>query len=70
MKLDIQTGFAKGKQALKECGGKFMGISIIGCGHEMPKFAASNELLEEVVDTSNEWIVKRTGIKARRGIEY
>ncbi len=43
-----------------------MGISIIGCGHEMPKFTATNEYLEKIVDTSDEWIVKRTGMKERR----
>ena len=43
-----------------------MGISIIGCGHKMPKFAATNKHLEDVVDTSDEWIQKRTGIKERR----
>ncbi|MCK5129015.1 MAG: beta-ketoacyl-ACP synthase 3 [Clostridiales bacterium] len=43
-----------------------MGISIIGCGHKMPKFVATNKHLEEIVDTSNEWIIKRTGIKQRR----
>jgi len=43
-----------------------MGVSIIGCAHEMPKFTATNAHLEKVVDTSNEWIVKRTGINERR----
>ena len=43
-----------------------MGISIIGCGHKMPEFIATNEHLEKIVDTSNEWIVKRTGIGHRR----
>lgn len=43
-----------------------MGISIIGCGHAMPKFVATNKHLEKVVDTSDEWIIKRTGIKERR----
>ena len=43
-----------------------MGISIIGCGYEVPKFVATNKDLEKVVDTSDEWIVKRTGIKERR----
>ena len=43
-----------------------MGVSIIGCAHEMPSFAATNAHLEKVVDTSDEWIVKRTGISERR----
>lgn len=43
-----------------------MGISIVGTGHAVPKFVATNKHLEEIVDTSDEWIVKRTGIKERR----
>jgi 3-oxoacyl-[acyl-carrier-protein] synthase-3 len=43
-----------------------MGIGIIGCAHKMPHFTATNAHLEKIVDTSDEWIVKRTGIKERR----
>ena len=43
-----------------------MGVNIIGCAHEMPGFMATNAHLEKVVDTSDEWIVKRTGISQRR----
>ena len=45
-----------------------MGICLIGCGHEMPKFTVTNAHLEKVVDTSDEWIIKRTGISERRVI--
>ena len=43
-----------------------MGINIIGCAHKVPHFTATNAHLEKIVDTSDEWIVKRTGIKERR----
>ena len=43
-----------------------MGVNIVGCAHEMPEFTATNAHLEQIVDTSDEWIVKRTGINERR----
>ena len=43
-----------------------MGVNIIGCAHEMPHHVVTNQDLEKVVETSNEWIVKRTGINERR----
>lgn len=39
---------------------------IIGCGSFLPKKVLSNEDLENMVETSDEWIVTRTGIKERR----
>jgi 3-oxoacyl-[acyl-carrier-protein] synthase-3 len=39
---------------------------IIGTGSYLPKKVLSNEDLEKMVDTSDEWIVTRTGIKERR----
>lgn len=38
---------------------------IAGCGSYLPKRAVSNEELAEMVDTSDEWIVTRTGIRQR-----
>ena len=32
----------------------------------MPDFVLSNSLLEQMVDTTDEWITTRTGIKERR----
>ncbi len=40
--------------------------SIIGTGSYMPKRILSNEELSTMVDTSDEWITTRTGIKERR----
>lgn len=41
------------------------GIAIIGSGSATPKVALSNHQLSEMVNTSDEWISSRTGIKAR-----
>lgn len=40
--------------------------SIIGTGSYLPKRILTNEDLEKMVDTSDEWIVSRTGMKERR----
>lgn len=39
---------------------------IIGTGSFLPEKILSNEDLEKIVDTSDEWIVSRTGMKERR----
>ncbi|MCP4597147.1 MAG: 3-oxoacyl-ACP synthase, partial [Neptuniibacter sp.] len=39
---------------------------IIGTGSSIPKRILTNEELETFVDTSDEWITRRTGIKERR----
>ena len=39
---------------------------IIGIGSYKPEYRLTNSRLEELVDTSDEWIVKRTGIRERR----
>jgi 3-oxoacyl-[acyl-carrier-protein] synthase-3 len=39
---------------------------IIGTGSYLPEKVITNKDLEQIVDTSNEWIVKRTGIRERR----
>ncbi|MDY6973529.1 MAG: beta-ketoacyl-ACP synthase III [Thermodesulfobacteriota bacterium] len=39
---------------------------IIGTGSSIPKRILSNKDLETIVDTSDEWITRRTGIKERR----
>lgn len=43
-----------------------MGSRIIGCGKALPQRVVSNDDLAEIVDTSDEWIYTRTGIKNRR----
>src|SRR6266566_3746006 len=39
---------------------------ILGTGHSYPKGVLTNADLERIVDTSDEWITTRTGIKQRR----
>jgi 3-oxoacyl-[acyl-carrier-protein] synthase-3 len=39
---------------------------ILGTGHAYPKGILTNADLEKMVDTSDEWITSRTGIKQRR----
>jgi 3-oxoacyl-[acyl-carrier-protein] synthase-3 len=41
-------------------------VSIIGTGSYLPEKVLSNHELEKLVETSDEWIVTRTGIKERR----
>ncbi len=42
------------------------GIEIIGTGSYVPEFIADNNKFAEFLDTSDEWITPRTGIKERR----
>jgi 3-oxoacyl-[acyl-carrier-protein] synthase III len=39
---------------------------VLGCGSYLPSRVLSNDELARKVDTSNEWIVQRTGIRERR----
>src|SRR5437870_12628101 len=39
---------------------------ILGTGHSYPKGILTNADLEKIVDTTDEWITTRTGIKQRR----
>ncbi|NLK63254.1 MAG: ketoacyl-ACP synthase III [Fusobacteria bacterium] len=41
-------------------------VGIIGIGSYVPETILTNEKLETMVDTTDEWIVSRTGIKERR----
>ena len=38
---------------------------VLGCGAYLPKRVVSNDDLARMVDTSDEWIVQRTGIRQR-----
>jgi len=42
---------------------------IIGLGHYVPENVVTNADLEQIMDTSNEWIIERTGIEERRWFE-
>src|SRR5438876_11102232 len=41
-------------------------VSIIGTGSYVPEKVLTNEDLSRMVDTSDDWITTRTGIKERR----
>ena len=41
-------------------------MGILGVGSYLPEKEITNFDLEKMVDTTNEWVVERTGIKARR----
>jgi 3-oxoacyl-[acyl-carrier-protein] synthase III len=50
-------------------GGGYLGLrptGILGLGSHVPERVLSNRDLEEIVETSNDWIVSRTGILERR----
>ena len=40
--------------------------SITAVGGYVPEFVLTNQILETMVDTNDEWITSRTGIKERR----
>ncbi|WP_455423749.1 hypothetical protein [Chloracidobacterium thermophilum] len=39
---------------------------ILGTGHALPERTLTNADLEKMVETSDDWIVSRTGIRERR----
>jgi len=43
-----------------------MGVRIIGTGSAIPATCLTNADLEKIVDTNDQWIVSRTGIRERR----
>ncbi len=45
------------------------GVRIAGTGRAVPAQVLTNKDLEKLVDTSDEWIVQRTGIRARHRAE-
>ena len=47
-------------------GCELSGIGIIGTGSALPEKAVTNKDIEKMVETSDEWIVARTGIRERR----
>uniref|UniRef100_A0A251SQH0 Putative thiolase-like protein n=1 Tax=Helianthus annuus TaxID=4232 RepID=A0A251SQH0_HELAN len=42
------------------------GCKLVGCGSAAPHLQISNDDLARIVDTSDEWISARTGIRNRR----
>ncbi|GER52046.1 3-oxoacyl-[acyl-carrier-protein] synthase III [Striga asiatica] len=42
------------------------GCKLVGCGSAVPSLQISNDDLSKIVDTNDEWISVRTGIRNRR----
>ena len=42
---------------------------IVGLGHHVPENVITNQYLSTIMDTTDEWIIERTGIKERRWID-
>ena len=45
---------------------KTISAAITAVGGYVPEYVLTNEILETMVDTNDEWITARTGIKERR----
>lgn len=45
------------------------GVRLVGTGSALPKNKLTNADLEKVMDTNDEWIVQRTGIRSRHRID-
>ena len=41
-------------------------MGLLGLGHYVPETRLTNADLEKMVDTTDDWIVQRTGIRERR----
>lgn len=48
---------------------KCIRTEIIGCGHYLPAKVLTNDDLSKIVDTNDEWISTRTGIRSRHIVE-
>ncbi|MEO1099028.1 MAG: 3-oxoacyl-ACP synthase, partial [Bacteroidota bacterium] len=42
---------------------------IAGIGHHVPERIITNDYLSTIIDTNDDWITERTGIKERRFID-
>lgn len=42
------------------------GCKLVGCGSAVPTLEITNDDLAKIVDTSDEWVNARTGIRKRR----
>ncbi|MGN0367411.1 MAG: 3-oxoacyl-ACP synthase III family protein [Wujia sp.] len=45
------------------------GLRIVGLGHYVPEHVVTNDDLSKIVDTNDEWISSRTGIRRRHFVE-
>ncbi|MEK6702887.1 MAG: beta-ketoacyl-ACP synthase III [Planctomycetota bacterium] len=61
--MSIHPGDGSSRPA--QSGARF-GVRIVGSGSALPERGVTNKDLESMMETSDEWIVQRTGIKERR----
>ncbi len=54
------------KDTVHTAGGARVGAAILGAGMALPKTTLTNADLERMIDTTDEWIRQRTGIRERR----
>ncbi len=47
-----------------------MSFSVLGVGSALPEHAVTNQMLSGFLDTSDEWITTRTGIRERRVVTH
>jgi len=62
----ISPGPAHGPGAVVPPATPTIGVRIAGCGSAVPDQRLTNADFEKMLDTSDEWIVQRTGIRERR----
>jgi hypothetical protein len=51
--------------AEKVAPGRILRSVVVGCGSALPARCVTNDELSRTVDTSDDWIVQRTGIRQR-----
>src|SRR5262249_104810 len=59
----------RGSSGARHRGGGFVTMLrsvVLGCGSYLPSRGPTNAALSRMVDTSDEWITQRTGIRERR----
>lgn len=61
--LSLFHGFGRAISILRSVA--IINSKLIGIGSYVPDFVLTNDMLEQLVDTNDEWIVKRTGIRER-----
>ena len=63
--LPVSNSLPKPPEPVVAAGGK-TGAAILGTGSYLPARIMTNAEMESMVETSDEWITSRTGIKERR----
>ncbi|XP_047342481.1 3-oxoacyl-[acyl-carrier-protein] synthase 3 A, chloroplastic-like [Impatiens glandulifera] len=62
--IELGSGLSPSESRLPKIVSK--GCKLVGCGSAVPKLEVSNDDLSKFIDTSDEWISVRTGIRKRR----